>query len=581
MTTTVPLREVAHVRAGEKGDLVNLAVVPYREDDFDLVRDQVTAELVGDTFGAIVTGDVIVYSVPGSHSLNVVMDGALDGGRSRNIVFDESGKALSGLALTIPLRVPAGFVPWSVEQAARGGGGSPQEPAEPPRSGGVRLGCATGWARDRFEPAEVLLRHGRLDYLCFETMSEVTMSAAQVARRRDPSLPGYDPYLLERVLPVMALARRSGVRIVTNQGWTDPSTAADVLAAALRDRGIRGVRIAAVVGGDLSGVIGTSELSFEGGGAIADHVDAIVSAEVYLGADEIAHALAEGADVVITPRVTDASLFVGPLMHEFGWSSTAWDELAMAVTVGHLVECGAQVTGGYFADPGYKDVVGLEDIGYPVAQVHADGFYLTKPPGTGGVVSPATCKEQLLYEVGDPSAYLNPDVSTDLTGVRFRPVGRDVVEVSGFRGDAPPERLKALIGLEEGWVCEQFVLYAGPGAHERASMAEHVLRERLGRSGVDASRLRFDRIGVDAVHREATPRPRGEPYEVVLRIAMRGDTRADVDLLRREVDPMAATGPAGTGKWAPMGDLSRPVVGLRSALVPRDLVSAEVSFVES
>lgn len=579
--TELTLREVAHVRAGEKGDRVNLAVVPYREADFDLVRDQVTVRSIAEIFGPIVSGDITVYEAPGSCSLNIVMDGALDGGRSRNMVFDESGKALSGLALALPIRVPLGFIPRSAEPTANDAALGEGRIAQPPSGRSVRLGCATGWARDRFEPAEVLVRDGQLDYLCFESMSEVTMSAAQVARRRDPSVPGYDSYLLERLVPVMGIARDNGVRIITNQGWTDPLGAAEVLARSLRDAGIEGVRIAAIVGGDLTDRIGGSGLRFEDGAAIADHAGAIVSAEVYLGAWEIAQALADGADVVITPRVTDASLFLGPLLHQFGWRPDAWDELAMGVTVGHLLECGAQVTGGYFADPGYKEVAGLANIGYPIAQVHEDRFFVTKPRGTGGLVSTATCKEQLLYEVGDPAAYLNPDVTTDLTQVHFRAVGRDLVEVAGFAGGPPPETLKALIGLNEGWVCEQFILYAGPGALARAELAEQVLVERLSARGVADGQFRIDRIGVDAVHREATPRPRGEPYEVVLRIALRGATRSEVDVLRREVDPMAATGPAGTGKWAPMGDLSRPVIGLRSALVPREMVSTDIVFVGS
>lgn len=572
------------MRAGEKGDRVNLVVVPYREADFELVQDQVTASAVTSVFGPIVHGEITVYEAPGSPSLNIVLDGALGGGRSRNIVFDESGKALSALALELPIRVPDSFVPRSeavatgaLENVSVAGIGS----TEPPRDGGVRLGCATGWARDRFEPATVLARHGRLDYLCFETMSEVTMSAAQVARRHDATALGYDPYLLERLLPVMDLCRENSIRIVTNQGWTDPLAAAQRLAEALRGAGKHGVRIAAVVGGDLTTQIGASGLSFEDGDGISAHAASIVSAEVYLGAQEIARALDEDADIVITPRVTDASLFVGPLLHEFGWAADAWDELAMAVTVGHLLECGAQVTGGYFADPGYKDVSGLADIGYPIAQVHPDAVYLTKPSGTGGLVSPATCKEQLLYEVGNPAAYLNPDVSVDLSQVSFTAVGADLVEVAGFAGSPPPATLKALVGLDEGWVCEQFVLYAGPGALTRADLAERILTERLEREGATGAGLRIDRIGVDAVHREATPHPRGEPYEVVLRLAMRGATHADVDRLRREVDPMAATGPSGTGKWAPMGDLSRPVIGLRSSLVPRSLVTTEITFVES
>ncbi|MDH3462557.1 MAG: DUF1446 domain-containing protein [Acidimicrobiia bacterium] len=576
--TPVPLREIAHVRAGEKGDRVNLAVIPYRESDFDLVRSGLTQEALNRTFSAI-AGAIELYEVPGIQSFNIVMEQALDGGRSRNILFDESGKALSGLAAGLLIDVPSSFVPRSAE-ASRGdpvpSGASHREPG-----GGIRLGCATGWARDRFEPASVLARTGNLDYLCFETMSEVTMSAAQVARLGDPSLPGFDPYLLERLVPVMEVCRDKQIRVVTNQGWRDPLSAAEVLARELSDAGLRGVRIAAIVGGDLTEQIGAMGLCFEDGDAIADHAADVVSAEVYLGARDIAGALDEGADVVITPRVTDASLFVGPLIHEFGWRSDALDELAMGVTVGHLLECGAQVTGGYFADPGYKDVAGLADIGYPIAQVHRDAVFITKPLDTGGLVSPATCKEQLLYEIGDPSSYLNPDVIADFSGVSFRSAGPDLVFAEGFSGREPPPTLKALVGLDEGWVCEQFVLYAGAGALQRAQLAEEILVDRLARRGIGGDRLRFDRVGVDAIHREATPYPRYEPYEVALRIALRAPTRAEAGMLRREVDPMAATGPAGTGKWSPMADMVRPIIGLRSTLVPRESIASEISFIES
>ncbi len=575
MTRTVPLREIAHIRAGEKGDLVNLAVVPYSEENAELLRSVVTEQAVHEVFTSICSGPITVYDVPGIGALNVVIEGALDGGRSRNIVFDESGKALSGLAMGMLVEVPDS-VPLRSESLSL----TAPVASETAFPRGVVLGCATGWARDRFEPARILVERGDLDYLCFETMSEVTMSATQVARRQDPSLEGFDPYLLDRLLPVIGPCRDRGVRIVTNQGWTDPPGAARALKAALRSAGLPGIRIAAIEGGDLMDHLDEPELRFDDGVLIASLRDSIVSAETYLGAAEIAAAIADGADVVITSRVTDASLFVGPLMHELSIESGMWDELAAAVTVGHLLECGAQVSGGYFADPGYKDVDGLATIGYPLAHVASDSAVLTKPINTGGTITPATCKEQLLYEVGDPTAYLNPDVTADFTRVRFRHIGPEQVLVDGFSGRPRPPTLKALFGVDEGWMTEQFVLYAGPGSAERAALAEAILRERLAMAGVEPDRLRFDRVGVDAVHREATP-VRSDPYEVILRVAMRGASRAEVDVLRREVDPMAATGPAGTGKWSPMGDMSRPVIGLRSALVPRDLVSIRTETFES
>lgn len=615
-TRTVSLRDIAHVRAGEKGDLVNLAVVAFRDEHYPLLVEHVTPASLATIFGPIARGDIEVFPVHGARALNVVLHGALDGGRSRNIVFDESGKALSTLAYHLTIELPDG-----VEL------GPPTSPAIDETAGiaarravhgrGVRIGCAIGWSRDRFEPAGILVRDGDLDYLCFEAMSEVTMSAAQVARTRDPDAVAYDPYLLERLMPIIGEARARGVRIVSNQGWLDPRGAADALAAALTEAGIGGVKIAAVVGGEdltsrvVAGLRARSEPPFEptfeppfepaggagrsgSGGASAVAVtfwseadaevdaDDVVSAEVYLGAMPIVEALEAGADVVITTRVTDASLFLAPLVHELSWAGDDWDALAQKVTIGHLLECGAQVSGGYYADPPYKPVEGLAEVGFPLAEVWPDGHaVLTKPRGTGGLVSPGTCAEQLLYEVGDPQAYLNPDVSVDLTGVTFTLAGADEVMVRGFRGAPPPAQLKALVGVHEGYVAEQFVLYAGPGAMDRARLARDILLQRFMHAGVDLDQVRFDFIGVDAVHREATPQGHPEPYEVVLRIAMRSERLEQVRLVQREIDPMAATGPAATGKWSPMADTARPVIGLRPASIPREAVATRVELLTS
>lgn len=602
----VSLREVAHVRAGEKGDLVNLAIVAFRDEHYPLLVEQVTPASLATVFGPITHGAIDVFAADGARALNVVLHGALDGGRSRNIVFDESGKALSTLAYHLLVDVPAGVKL-----------GPPSDPPIGTTEGiaarraihgrGVRIGCATGWSRDRFEPAGILISDGDLDYLCFEAMSEVTMSAAQVARARDPAAVAYDPYLLERLVPIMAQARARGVRIVSNQGWLDPRGAADALAAALTEAGLKGVKIAAVLdGGDLAPrVVAGLRLGTEPGIRGDDEADRarensavgvtfwsdadgnvdpddVVSAEVYLGAMPIVEALRAGADVVLTTRVTDASLFLAPLIHEMSWASDDWDALAQGVTLGHLLECGAQVSGGYFADPPYKVVDGLAEVGFPLAEVWPDGHaVLTKPAGTGGLVSPATCAEQLLYEVGDPGAYLNPDVSVDLTDVTFTQVGNDEVAIHGFKGAPPPVDLKALIGVHEGYLAEQFVLYAGSGAMDRARLARDILVQRFTRSGIDLTHVRFDFIGVNAVHREATPEGHPDPYEVVLRIAMRSSRMDQVRLVQREVDPMAATGPAGTGKWAPMADTARPVIGLRPASIARDVVQPAVELVTS
>ena len=578
-TELVPLREIAHARSGEKGNSSMISVIAYEESDFELLREQVTEHAVRAIFGPITKGAITRHEVPAICALNFVLDEVLQGGRSRTLAFEESGKALSSLMLSLPIRVPVG-------QRRRL---APPDPQVAPRSWdgkSVRLGSATAWSRDRFEPAQELLDKGKLDYLCFESMSEVTMSAAQAARLDGSSDPLYDPYLVARLEPILRQAKEQGVRIITNQGWLDPVGAARRVAQLAEELGIAGLRIAAVEGGILTDRIAALGLIFrETGEPVSLSRDRIVSAEAYMGATGIAAALSRGADVVITTRVADACLYLGPLMHEFGWSADDHQRMARGMIIGHLMECGAQICGGYFADPGYKDVQGLADLGNPIVQVSEARAVLSKLPGSGGLLTPATCKEQLLYEVGDPSAYYCPDCVADLTGVCFEQVGPDEVEVLiDLAGSQPrPGTLKVLVGLREGFMTEEMVIFAGPGALARARATQSLLEERFRKIDLRADELRFDYLGINAVHREASPPRPVEPYEVVLRVALRTSARAEADKLRREIDPLAVNGVAGTGKWATSapGSRVRPVVGLNSCLIDREFVPTRVTMIHS
>lgn len=445
----------------------------------------------------------------------------------------------------------------------------------------VRLGAATAWSRDRFGPAEELASRGDLDYLCFEAMSELTMSEAQVKKTGAPDGSGYDPYLEARLSPVIAECHEKGAKIITNQGWLDPEGAAERVAQLARSQEIGGLRIAAVSGGNLTDRIADMGLAFqEDGESVSAYRDRIVSAEAYLGAEGIVEALDGGAGVVVTTRVADACLYMGPLAYEFGWGFDDHDSLARGMILGHLMECAGQVTGGYFADPGYKEVPDPGNLGHPIAEVVNDRAYVTKLPGTGGVVSTETCKEQLLYEVSDPANYLCPDTTVDFTTVRLVAAGENRVEVIGGSGRARPETLKVLVGIREGYMAEEMVLFAGPGALERAELARSILLDRFERVELRAEDLRMDYVGLNSIHRGASPEPSQPPYEVILRVAVRTTSREEAEKLRKEVDPMAVNGPAATGKWAPMGNRVRPVIGLRSVLVPRDEVRVSVTYAD-
>lgn len=451
--------------------------------------------------------------------------------------------------------------------------------AKPPHERRVRIGAGAGYSGDRIEPAVELAEHGQLDYLVFECLAERTIAIAQQARRKDPSL-GYDPLLDARMQAVLPVAAAKGVRIVSNMGAANPRAAARRTAQIARSLGLAGLKVAAVEGDDVLDVVLRGALRFEeSGDEVAAYRERIVSANAYLGAAPIVDALAAGADVVLTGRVADPSLFAAPLIHAFGWRMDDWDTLGAATVVGHLLECAGQVTGGYFADPGYKDVPDLARLGFPIGEVAADGsVVITKVPHAGGRVSAATCKEQLLYEIHDPAHYLQPDVVADFTRVAVVEEAPDRVRVTGGRGTARPDTLKVSVAYVDGHIGEGQISYGGPGALARARLALDIVRERLALTGVAATELRFDLIGVDALYGDATPAVRGEPAEVRVRVAGRAATAAEAARIGNEVETLYTNGPAGGGGAFKS---TREVIAVQSVLLPRAAVTPSFSFVEA
>ncbi|MCA8406702.1 DUF1446 domain-containing protein [Burkholderia cenocepacia] len=443
----------------------------------------------------------------------------------------------------------------------------------------VRIGAGAGYSGDRIEPAVELAEHGQLDYLVFECLAERTIAIAQQARRNDPAL-GYDPLLDARMQAVLPVAAAKRVRIVSNMGAANPRAAARRTAQIVQSLGIVGLKVAAVEGDDVLDVVLRGAFRFEeSGDDVAAYRDRIVSANAYLGAAPIVEALAAGADVVLTGRVADPSLFAAPLIHAFGWRMDDWDTLGAATVVGHLLECAGQVTGGYFADPGYKDVPNLARLGFPIGEVAADGsVVITKVPHAGGRVSAATCKEQLLYEIHDPARYLQPDVVADFTRVTVAEEAADRVRVTGGRGTARPDTLKVSVAYVDGWIGEGQISYGGPGALARARLALDIVRERLALTGVAASELRFDLIGVDALYGDATPTVRGEPSEVRVRVAGRAANAAEAARIGNEVETLYTNGPAGGGGAFKS---TREVIAVQSVLLPRAAVTPSFSFVEA
>jgi hypothetical protein len=438
----------------------------------------------------------------------------------------------------------------------------------------LRIGCGAGYSGDRIEPAVELVERGDLDVIVFECLAERTIALAQQAKARDVDA-GFDPLLEERMEAILPEARRRRIRIVTNMGAANAPAAADCVRHVAARLGVGGFTIAVVTGDDvreLAGGDGFGRLA-ETGEAVT--IDDIVSANAYLGAEPIAEALRCGADVVITGRVADPSMFLAAIAVHHGWRLDDWTLAGRGTLVGHLLECAGQITGGYFADPGVKDVPGLARLGFPLAEVEADGTaIICKPAGSGGQVTAATCTEQLLYEIHDPSSYLTPDVVADFSRVRITDLGSDRVRVEGADGRPRPDTLKVSVGQSDGWIGEGQISYAGAGAAARGRLAGEIVAERLRLAGVNTRELRTDLIGIDALHGAASPLV--EPYEVRLRVAARTKSERDARRVAREVEALFTNGPAGGG-----GAFTsvRPVLAIRTALVARDRVSCRVDYV--
>jgi hypothetical protein len=443
----------------------------------------------------------------------------------------------------------------------------------------LRVGCAAGFSGDRLDAAAPVVRAlvaaGGPAVLIFETLAERTLALAQLARRQDAEA-GYEPLLADLLRPVLADCLAHGVRIVSNFGAANPAGAARRIHALASELGLRAPRIAVVEGDDLGGEAARPLLRR----ALGASVDAlaVVSANAYIGAEAIAAALREGAEVVVGGRVADPSLTVGPALAHFGWAPDDWDRLAGATMAGHLLECGAQVSGGYYADPGFKDVPGLATLGYPIAELHADGScVITKPAGTGGRIDTHTVKEQLLYELHDPAAYLTPDVVADIGAASVTQLAPDRVGLTGVRGHPRPAALKVNVCHQNGWLAEGEISYAGARAEARARLAVQVLRERLAPVGA----LRADLIGVSSVFADDAGRwlaaqPPGHARDVRLRVALRHAERSQAERLAREVTALYTCGPAGGGG---VRTSLRAQLGTVSCLVPREQVPCSHRFI--
>jgi hypothetical protein len=441
----------------------------------------------------------------------------------------------------------------------------------------IRIGSGAGYSGDRIEPAVELAEKGDIQYLVFECLGERTVALAQQARMKNPD-GGYDPLLEERMRAVLPVCASKGIKIVTNMGAANPEAAARKVAEIARSLGLSALKIAAIVGDDVLEACKDGDLPImEFDGTIKQLGNRLLSANAYLGAEPMAQALTSGADIVITGRASDPALFLAPMIHAFGWAMDDWNLLGQGTVAGHLLECAGQITGGYFADPGYKDVPDLARLGFPIGEVGEDGsLVITKVAGSGGAVTARTCKEQLLYEVHDPKKYFQPDVVADFSEVTVEEIGPDRVRVSGGRGTRRTDTLKISVGYVDSYIGEGQISYAGPGALARGRLALEIVRERLKLTGVAASELRFELVGVDALHGSEISARANEPYEVRVRVSGRTENLREAVRIGNEVETLYTNGPAaGGGAWKS----ARDVVAVASVLLPRELAKPQVRFV--
>jgi hypothetical protein len=443
----------------------------------------------------------------------------------------------------------------------------------------IRIANGQGFWGDWLEAPVRLIEQGPIDYLILDYLAEVTMSILQKQKDSDPEL-GYArdfPPLIGRVAKQI---RERNVKVIANAGGVNPlACARAVLKAA------PGLAVAVVQGDDVFGRLdeliakGHQMRDMDTGQPLSTIRPRVLSANAYIGAFPLADALATGAQVVIAGRCTDTALALAPMIHRFGWGEQEWDKLAAGTIAGHIVECGAQCTGGN-SQVDWRNIPDMANIGYPIVEAEPDGsFTITKHPGTGGRVHSDVIKEQLLYELGDPGNYITPDCVADFTSIRLKDVGPDRVRVSGIRGGARPAMLKLSISYANGWKAVGTLVYSWPQALEKARAADAIVRQRLVGLGLTFDEIYTEYLGVNACHGTVAP-PVADPPEVQLRIGVRGQNKRSVERFTRELIPLVLNGPPGATGFGEGKPPVRDIVAYWPALIPREEITTTVSLLE-
>ncbi|WP_160685939.1 acyclic terpene utilization AtuA family protein [Clostridium sp. C2-6-12] len=441
----------------------------------------------------------------------------------------------------------------------------------------IRIGGGAGYGGDRIEPAVDLIKYGKLDYIIFECLAERTIALGQLQKLSDNNK-GYNELLEYRMEKVLPLIKEKNIKVITNMGSANPISAMKVIKEMAKAMNISGLKIAAVLGDDISDNIEKYlENQVIETGEKLKSVSNVISANAYIGCKGIVEALENGADIVVTGRVADPSLVLGPLVYEFKWNFNDYDLLGKGTLAGHLLECAAQVMGGYFVDPPYKEIKDLWNLGFPIGEVNEEGrIVISKLEQAGGQVTIDTCKEQILYEIQDPENYFTPDVIADFSKVRVKEIKKDEILVEGASGKAATGLYKTSVGYKDCYIGEGEISYGGTGAYERAKIAGEIIKKRLEYIKLPIEELKIDYIGVNSLY-DASLKEKASYDEVRLRVAARTLTKKDAIVIGNEVEALYTNGPAGGGgarKYV------REVVSIASILIPAEDIKISVQYEE-
>jgi hypothetical protein len=449
----------------------------------------------------------------------------------------------------------------------------------------VRVAAGQGFWGDWLEAPRRQVEGGPVDYLMLDYLAEVTMSILQKQKERDPKM-GYARDFIGAMESVLTAVVERGVRVIANAGGVNPVACADAVRELARSKGVGGkVKIGVVTGDDLLPRLddlisrGHALANMDTDAPLSDVRDRVLSANAYIGSTPIVAALEQGAQVVVTGRSTDTALTMAPLRFEFDWAPDDWNRLAAGIVAGHIIECGAQCSGGNCLLD-WRDIPDLANVGYPIVNAKPDGtFEISKHDGTGGRISVPTITEQLVYEMGDPNAYITPDVIADFTTIKLEQAGPDRVRVFGIGGRPPTDKLKVSIAYRSGFKAVGTLVYSWPDALEKAQLADRVLRERLDRLGLEFDKIMTEFVGVSATHGPLAGKPNADLPEVQLRFGVRGENKAAVERFTREIAPLVLNGPPSVTGFAGGRPKVEEIVAYWPALIDKTEVETAVEVI--